>query len=213
MRRALAVLASLGLAAGTITLAIPAHAAANPSTVYVYCNNDVVKFYSDSGHSTEVTEVTGAVGDSFTLTFSTPDGSGKCTGSTYGYRWDSNGYTESAGQSVVLTVPTTPDALIAFIGADRSTDGRLDVTSGGGGGSDSGSSGSSGSAPAPVMQQFGMPASGNCEDGYSDSMDWSGVGSGGWGVSWAQWMNDGSGGVVCSRTVMYDTSTAKWTVN
>jgi len=63
------------------------------------------------------------------------------------------------------------------------------------------------------MQQFGLPASGNCEDGATEAMNWSGIPSGGWGISWAQWMNDGAGGAVCTRTVMYDTSTAKWTVN
>jgi len=78
---------------------------------------------------------------------------------------------------------------------------------------DSGSSGTVVTAPASEIQQFGMPASGNCEDGVTEEMNWSGVGMDGWGISWAQWANDGAGGAVCTRTVMYDTSTAKWTVS
>jgi len=70
----------------------------------------------------------------------------------------------------------------------------------------------SGLGPMPVIQQFGLPASGNCEDGATEAMNWSGIGMDGWGISWAQWMNEGAGGAVCTRTVVYDTSTAKWTV-
>ena len=77
----------------------------------------------------------------------------------------------------------------------------------------SASSGVAGSAPASEIQQFGLPASGNCEDGVTEEMDWSGIGMDGWGISWAQWMNEGAGGAVCTRTVVYDTLTAKWTVN
>jgi len=76
----------------------------------------------------------------------------------------------------------------------------------------SGSTDTSG-APAPVIQQFGLPSSGNCEDGASDALNLAGVSSGGWGISWAQWMNDQRGGAVCSRTLMYDTNLAKWIVN
>jgi len=85
----------------------------------------------------------------------------------------------------------------------------ISVSGNGGGGSTS----ASGSAPASEIQQFGLPASGNCEDGATEAMNWSGIPSGGWGISWAQWMNDGAGGAVCTRTVMYDTSTAKWVIN
>jgi len=71
----------------------------------------------------------------------------------------------------------------------------------------------SGLGPMPVIQQFGLPASGNCEDGVTEAMNWSGIGMDGWGISWAQWMNLGAGGAVCTRTVMYDSSSAKWTVS
>jgi len=67
--------------------------------------------------------------------------------------------------------------------------------------------------PTPEIQQFGLPTSGNCEEGVTEAMNWSGIGLDGWGISWAQWANDGAGGAVCTRTVMYDTSSAKWVVN
>lgn len=80
--------------------------------------------------------------------------------------------------------------------------------SGGGGASSSGSS----SAPAPVMQQFGKPASGTCEAAAPITLNWGGAGSGGWGESWAQWMNGGLGGAVCTRTLVYSDSAGAWTV-
>ena len=79
--------------------------------------------------------------------------------------------------------------------------------------SDEGSSDNAAPGPAPHVQQFELPVSGNCEDGAIEAMNWSGIGMDGWGISWAQWANDGAGGAVCTRTVVYDTSTAKWTVS
>ena len=79
--------------------------------------------------------------------------------------------------------------------------------------SDEGSSDNAAPGPAPHVQQFELPVSGNCEDGAIEAMNWSGIPDGGWGDSWAQWANEGAGGAVCTRTVVYDTSTAKWTVS
>ena len=39
-----------------------------------------------------------------------------------------------------------------------------------------------------------------------------GVTSGGWGESWAQWMNGGTGGAVCTRTLVYSTAQSRWVV-
>jgi len=86
------------------------------------------------------------------------------------------------------------------------------ITSGGGGGGGSSSSSSASSAPAPIFQQFGKPASGTCAEAASDSLNWSGVASGGWSESWAQWMNGGTGGAVCTRTLVYSTSQGAWTL-
>lgn len=64
--------------------------------------------------------------------------------------------------------------------------------------------------PAPILQQIPLPESGSCviED---DSMFAYGSGvHGGWGRSWAQWANNGKGGPVCSRMLVYVGS--RWTV-
>lgn len=81
--------------------------------------------------------------------------------------------------------------------------------SGGGGGS---SSSSAGSAPTPVVQQFGKPAVGTCDEAAPSTLNWANVSSGGWGESWSQWMNGGAGGFVCTRTLVYSTATAKWVI-
>lgn len=59
------------------------------------------------------------------------------------------------------------------------------------------------SAPAPLVQQFGRPTSGTCNAAAPKDLDWAGVASGGWGESWAWWMNGGKGGAVCNRVLAY----------
>jgi len=89
------------------------------------------------------------------------------------------------------------------------------VAQGGGGGAPNGGagSGSAGSAaPAPVLQQFGLPSSGTCDAAAPNELNWSGVASGGWAESWAQWMNGGLGGAVCTRDLVYSTGTGSWGV-
>lgn len=66
--------------------------------------------------------------------------------------------------------------------------------------------------PPPVMQQFGKPASGTCDAAAPSALNWAHVSSGGWGESWSQWMNNGTGGFVCSRTLVYSNSLSAWTV-
>lgn len=75
------------------------------------------------------------------------------------------------------------------------------------------SSGDTGSTPAPVHQQFGKPAVGTCDAAQPDGLDWGGAESGGWSESWAQWMHGGSGGAVCSRTLVYTRALGHWTVD
>lgn len=79
------------------------------------------------------------------------------------------------------------------------------VTAGGAGGDSS-------STPAPIVQQFGVPQSITCEAAAPASLNWAGVGNGGWSQSWAQWMNGGKGGAVCTRTLVYSTAAARWVV-
>ena len=67
-------------------------------------------------------------------------------------------------------------------------------------------------APPDVLQQVGAPADGDCSAFRDASLDWSGVGSGGWGRSWAQWVNEGRGGAVCTRTLTYSTNAGHFVV-
>ena len=68
------------------------------------------------------------------------------------------------------------------------------------------------SGPPPIMQQFGKPPSGTCNDAASPSLNWSGVPSDGWAESWAQWPNGGNGGAVCTRTLDYSNAQGRWIV-
>lgn len=97
-----------------------------------------------------------------------------------------------------LFSPTTYSYVIAVTGG-----------SGGGGGSSS-TSGSSG--PWAVTQEFGKPLSGTCDAAQPAGLDWAGVPSGGWAHSWSQWMNGGTGGFVCTRTLVYSTTQSTWVI-
>ena len=70
----------------------------------------------------------------------------------------------------------------------------------------------SGPTPPPVMQQFGMPASGACDAAAPIVLNWGGANSGSWGDSWAQWANGGKGGAVCTRTLVYSNALGHWIV-
>ena len=58
-------------------------------------------------------------------------------------------------------------------------------------------------APPPVLQAVGLPVSGSCLEVNDAHLNWGGAKSGGWTKSWQQWMNSGSGGAVCQRTLYY----------
>ena len=66
---------------------------------------------------------------------------------------------------------------------------------------------------APVIQQFGRPLTGTCDEAALESLNWWGVASGGWAQSWAAWVNDGRGGAVCTRTFRYSTVQSQWIVD
>jgi hypothetical protein len=68
------------------------------------------------------------------------------------------------------------------------------------------------SHPTPILQQFGKPLEGTCEEAAPVSLNWGGAQGGGWGESWEQWMNDGKGGSVCTRTLAFSRALDKWTV-
>ena len=67
--------------------------------------------------------------------------------------------------------------------------------------------------PAPHIQQFGVPESGTCDEAQPEGLNWGGASSGGWGESWSQWINEGDGGAVCTRMLVYNTSTSAWEVD
>jgi hypothetical protein len=64
--------------------------------------------------------------------------------------------------------------------------------------------------PVPVVighdyiQQVGVPPSGECIDVPSPAAHWPGFPFGGWSKSWAQWINGGTGGAVCTREIRFD---------
>ena len=68
-----------------------------------------------------------------------------------------------------------------------------------------------GDGPPDVLQQVGAPRSGTCVDVADANLNWSGAPSGGWTMSWAQWVNNGSGGAVCTRSLYWLTS-GRWGV-
>ena len=74
------------------------------------------------------------------------------------------------------------------------------------------SSDSASTPPDPIMQQFGQVLGRSCEQSAPTELNWSDVAAGGWGQSWAQWMNNGSGGAVCTRTLIYEVDLGAWTV-
>jgi hypothetical protein len=80
-------------------------------------------------------------------------------------------------------------------------------------GSDSSTSPSEGASPPPsVLQQFRMPTGGTCAGAATQDLNWSAVTGGGWGESWAQWVNNGTGGAVCSRILVYSNALGRWVV-
>jgi hypothetical protein len=65
--------------------------------------------------------------------------------------------------------------------------------------------------PPDVLQQVGRPAAG-CSSFSDPSLNWAGVEAGGWSESWAMWVNGGSGGPVCTRTLSFSVNLNRWIV-
>jgi len=64
--------------------------------------------------------------------------------------------------------------------------------------------------PPSQIQQFGRPADSTCDQASPEGLNWSGVSAGGWGESWARWMNNGLGGAVCTRMLVYSNAQGRW---
>ncbi len=204
MRRIAIAAVTLAVASSTIALASPA-SAATVWPVTVQCPSGGM-----GGSFQFSTSVTASAGDTVRVTIAggwtvsvTSSGlTGPATAdftSTSDYTVNTNG-----GGSLTLTRTAGPPC----------NSGTLAVTgSSGGAGGGSSSSSATSSAPDPIVQQFGMPASGTCADTASESLNWGGASSGGWGESWAEWMHGGLGGAVCTRTLVYSTSSGAWTAS
>jgi len=121
------------------------------------------------------------------------------------------------GSEVTYTGGATSGTIIVEFRDINATIGQtFEITLGGGGGdTPSGDSGSTDalSGPAPRIQQFPLPVTGTCDEAQPEGLNWGGVASGGWNESWSWWMNDGEGGHVCTRTLIYNTSMAVWQVD
>lgn len=66
--------------------------------------------------------------------------------------------------------------------------------------------------PADILQQIPMPDAGDCSAVVDDHVGYETGLSGGWQTAWGEWMNDGSGGWVCSRTLTYSDRFGRWVV-
>ena len=227
MRRALAVLASIGLGIGTIALTTPAYASTSVNETATCSTANSVNDFSEFPNGITLTisvptacrvlnvdktfvSSTNDVG--FSLSGAVVALTATDRGNLWQFSWQANEIDEIVIQSVPVSAFEQSVKITSLAPAtefDSYGFGSLNP----GPVPDSGSSGGVGSSPASEIQQFGLPASGNCEDGATAAMNWSGIGMDGWGISWAQWMNEGVGGAVCTRTVVYDTSSAKWVVN
>jgi len=64
--------------------------------------------------------------------------------------------------------------------------------------------------PPAIIQQVGLPPSGMCEDVAEGMFGTQSFVPGGWVQSWAQWMNGGLGGAVCTRTLVYSNAQGRW---
>ena len=188
--RVLSSLAAVTLAAaGAATTSAPAHAA--NLGVIVYSGSsleieadllDIFTIQNSTSASVQIVNVTAGA-------ISHQGGSPVCNGT-------GSDCSISAGSLYTFRVNALGTANI--VGATTRT---LTITAPGGG-----------ETPPPVVQQFGKPASGTCDAAAPVTLNWGGAGSGGWGESWAQWMNGGLGGGVCTRTLVFNTNLGAWTV-
>jgi len=202
------VVAAMLLAA--VGLAAPARAVASGSLT--------------PGSGSVVVTYSGFVGDPYVNICPSSTGSGACQGLNRSYFLTTASGFASLGPSPY----TVQEGTIVYVGTAGSTTVALPagtyrtdlfdsgtnslvasevVTIGNGGSSPNASS-----APPPIIQEFGKPASGTCDVAEPEGLNWAGVSSGGWGESWAGWMNDGAGGAVCTRTLVYSSSLGHWVV-
>ena len=66
--------------------------------------------------------------------------------------------------------------------------------------------------PTSHMQAVGLPVSGWCSDVDDADLAWGTGLTGGWTPSWGGWLNDGLGGVACSRSLVNVSGTQRWII-
>jgi len=66
--------------------------------------------------------------------------------------------------------------------------------------------------PPSHIQSVGMPHSDTCESVEDHELGWGTGLTGGWKRSWGAWLNDGNGGVACTRTLAYDINVNRWVI-
>lgn len=206
-------LAAPGLIVAAIVIAPSAHATTYTGT-FDCSTHPGTTLNADAGDTINFTSLTNCGNIQITTAkFSSAtvsNGGGAVTpftslGSSY---WQSFGIT-----SVSITIASGVTGSFSISGsATASTPPTSVVTISIGGGGGGGGSASSSSTPAPVIQEFGRPQTGTCDAAQPAGLDWAGVTSGGWANSWSQWMNGGTGGFVCTRTLVYNTAQSKWVV-
>jgi plastocyanin len=195
MRQLASILICALVAATPIALASPA-AASTVFSVNVTCVGGALTFTPNSlpAAAGDLVDVTNGTGGSINVA---------------GTAINPNPQLINDGATERVTVATSPAfaSVNSLVGPCAGQNRGLQFT---GGGSSSGLT--STSIPAAIVQQFGKPTIGSCEAVAPESLNWSGVASGGWGESWAQWMNGGNGGAVCTRTLVYSTAQSRWIV-
>lgn len=169
-----------------------------------------------NGTTLSGTSLTGQVGDTFTLQNS---GSG---GGNNGSVRNGTGSVSVGGTSCTVTggIPDCPSfasssITVTIVQAGQVTfwtsalQGTITITVAGGGSPST----EMPSVPAAVIQQFAKPVAATCNAAQPSGLDWSGVASGGWSESWAQWVNGGTGGAVCTRLLEFSSARQAWTVS
>lgn len=200
MRRVVATFGAVAVGVGLVVLAaVPVHASTNLGTV------------TWNGTTLSNATLTGTVGDQFTMQSSQNGSVRNDTGAA-----TSGGLTCSvpggipncaAFSGIPVSITVTQEGRLAFW--TGTFIGYITISSG---------SGSSptvtehNSAPAPIVQQFAKPVAGECDAAQPAGLDWSGVASGGWTESWAQWANAGKGGTVCTRMLEYSSALGRWVI-
>lgn len=211
VRRVLAGVAAFGLATGGFVLGATQAQAASLGTWYFSGTFFTQNPSSMTGSQPLV--LSGQTGDTFMLenrdssTITLTNASGSIQRTTDNQTCSSTSCALAPGNSASFRILSAGDVTVT--GGSGTNPATITLTVTGGGGSSSTLT----SGPSPVIQQFPKPTSGSCDAAQPSGLDWSGVSSGGWSQSWAQWVNGGAGGAVCTRTLTYSTSRLAWVVD